>query len=195
MKKALKAASKIYIRHLILVFITIFMVIALFSVAQKHPYLFSAITTFIYAAAMYGTCWHIGHDDSRKIPGFFPDKTIPVKVAALTAVVPIILLIIRVAAPDIWYIDIPIVKGESDFFIAGCIIKGTPDMIYRIWYLPFASFVPCGNFALYIAEMFVLPVLIFTGYYVGLTRFSILEFISTKLVYENKNKQNKKAKK
>lgn len=193
MKKALKAASKIYIRHLILVFITIFMVIALFSVTQKHPYLFSGITTLIYAAAMYGTCWHIGHDDSRKIPGSFPDKTIPVKVAVLTAVVPIILLIIRVAAPDIWPIDIPLVKGECDFFIAGCIVKGTPDMIYRIWYLPFASFVPCGNFALYIAEMFVLPVLIFTGYYVGLTRFSILEFISTKLVYENKNKQNKKA--
>ena len=192
MKKALKAALKIYIRHLILVFITIFMIIGFFSITQKHPYLFSGITTLIYAAAMYGICWHVGRDDSRKIPGSFPDKTMPVKVAALTAVVPIILLIIRVSAPNILPIDIPLVKGECDFFIAGCMVKGTPDMIYRIWYIPFAAFVPCGNFALYIAELLVLPVLIFAGYFVGLTRFSILEFISTKLVFANKNNQNKK---
>lgn len=192
--KTFKAVMRIYRNQLIMIFLSVFLILPLFTLADKLPWLFSLITSLVYALTMYSSAWHVGERDSRKIPGYFPDKTMPVKMAAFTAVVPIVLLILRLAAPDLWAVNLPFMKGDIDFFVMGCRIEGTPDFIFRIWYFMFAAFVPSGNIAAYIAQMFVLPILIFAGYYVGLKKFSLAEFLYARVVF-SKNPEEAKGKK
>lgn len=192
--KIFKASVRIYLTQFTIMLISLVMVIGLFSLAQKHPYIFSSITTAMYLISMYSINWNIGRSDSRKIPGYFPDKKVPVKVAIATAVLPIIFLIIRMAAPNIWQINLPFMNGEYDFFITGCKVNGTPDLIYRLWYFPFAAFVPCGKYFAYIAELFILPIIVFVGYNVGLTRFSVFEYLYARVVFSSKSDSKKESK-
>ena len=90
----------------------------------------------------------------------------------------------------------PFMRGEYDFFVSGCKITSTPDLIYRLWYYYFAAFIPSGSIAAYTAVIFVQPIIIIAGYAVGLKRFSMLEFFSARVVFsQNPNDKNKNKKK
>lgn len=183
--KVLKAVWQIYSRHLISVLLALVLAGSFLSATQNSPKLFSLITTLIYVSFVYSTAWNIGMKDSRRIPGFYPDKSMPVKLSLYTAIVPVLLFILRVAAPDIWAINIPFFTGEVDFFIKDFRIFGTPDFLYRMWFVCFAAFVPSGNLVAYALQLLILPILIFAGYFIGVCRFSLTGYLHKKLVFKN----------
>ncbi len=184
--KLLKSTISIYINHILAVLASLFLGLAFYETAQNRPFLFSAITLAIYIITLYMAAWRIGRRDGRNIPGFAPDKMMPVRLSLLTAVVPIVLLVLRLVFPDILPLEFDFAKGKQDFLVGGCQTIGTPDMIYRAWFFHLAAFVPCGNIFAYIAELFVLPAVIFAGYYVGISKFSISEFLIHKILYTGK---------
>ncbi len=194
--KAFKFGMSIYLKNIIAIFISAFLVVPLFTVAEKLPFLYSSVTALIYFGIIYSHAWNYGRRDARNIPGFSPDMKLPVKAAAIAAVIPAALLIFRIINPDIWRIDMPFMMGEYDFFVSGCKITSTPDLIYRLWYYYFAAFIPSGSIAAYTAVIFVQPIIIIVGYAVGLRRFSMLEFFSARVVFsQNPNDKNKNKKK
>lgn len=191
--KAFKFGMSVYLKDIIAIFISAFLVVPLFSVAEKAPFIFSLLTGLIYFGIIYSHAWNYGRRDARNIPGFHPDMTLPVKASAIAAVLPLVLLVFRIINPDIWRINMPFMTGEYDFFVTGCRITSTPDLIYRIWYFYFAAFIPSGSIAAYIAVIFVQPLFIIVGYAVGLKRFSMLEFFSARIVFsQNPNGKGKK---
>ena len=103
--KAFKAGMRIYLNQLLVILITIILIVPLLSMAQNLPYLFSAITTVIYGMMMYSVAWNVGVRDARNIPGFRPDIKVPLKISLITAIVPVILLVLKLALPDIWAVD------------------------------------------------------------------------------------------
>ena len=143
--KAFKFGMSIYLKNIIAIFISAFLVVPLFTVAEKLPLLYSSVTALIYFGIIYSHAWNYGRRDARNIPGFSPDMKLPVKAAAIAAVIPAALLIFRIINPDIWKIDMPFMMGEYDFFVSGCKITSTPDLIYRLWYYYFAAFIPSGT--------------------------------------------------
>ena len=185
--KIFKLTMMTYVNHIFGILIAVFIGFPLYNVAQKFPVLFSLITTVIYILFMYSYAWNTGYRDARRIPGYEPNVKIPLMISAFTMIVPIVLLGIRIVLPDIWASNIPVIAGEADFFVLGCKASGTPDFLYRFWFLHLAGFVPNDNLILYIAELFFLPMLFFIGYYVGVKRFSISAFLREKIVFAGKN--------
>lgn len=192
--KAFKAGMRIYLNQLLVILITIILIVPLLSMAQNLPYLFSAITTVIYGMMMYSVAWNVGVRDARNIPGFRPDIKVPLKISLITAIVPVILLVLKLALPDIWAVDLPFMKGEVDFFIRDLKIEGTTDFIFRMWYLPLAAFVPTDSLFATVAQMFVLPAIIYVGYLVGLQRFSLFEYLYARVVFSDNGKNGKTGK-
>ncbi len=184
--KLLKSTISIYINHILAVLASLFLGLAFYETAQNKPLLFSAITLLIYIITLYMAAWRIGRRDGRNIPGFKPDIKMPLKVSVITAIVPMILLVFRLVLPDVLTIGYDFANGAQDFLVGGCLVVGTPDLIYRVWFFHLAAFVPCGNIFAYIAELFVLPVIIFAGYYVGVSKFSISEWLYSKIVFTDK---------
>ncbi len=166
--KAFKAGMRVYLNQFLAVIITVILIVPLLSMAQKLPWLFSGITTWIFVAMVYSTMWRVGARDARRIPGFFPTRKHRLSFRFIVTVLPVCLLILRLAAPGIWRVDLPFMKGEVDFFIGGLKIEGTTDFILRLWYLPLAAFVPTGSIFAYAAQMIVVPAVVFEGYFVGL---------------------------
>lgn len=186
--KLLKSSISIYISHIVAMLTALFLGFAFYDTAQERPFLFSSITTLIYIITMYTATWRIGRRDGRKIPGFMPDKMMPIRLSLIVTVVPLVLLIVSLVFPEIMPVDFPFARGEVDFFVDGCTVLGTPDMIYRLWFFHLAAFVPCGNIFAYIAELFLLPIIIFIGYFVGVSKFSLAEWLYSKIVFEGKTK-------
>lgn len=192
--KLFKAVSKLYLYHLLFMFVSIFLIVPLWGMVEKAPFWFSALTSLFYVIAMYSIGWNCGRLDSRKIPGFFPDKKFPFKAAAFTVIVPIGLLILRFACPDIWHVNIPFVNGEFDFFLTGSRLHGTTDLIYKVWFFPFEAFLGNSNPFTYALIILVQPVVFIAGYFVGLTRFRIMDTLVGKLVFRKKiQQQNQKS--
>lgn len=190
--KILKASLKLYVNHFISLLIFLIIIVPMYGAAAKNPKLFSAITAFIYIAIAYGVAWNTGAKDSRKIDGYYPSWGVPAAISAVTAVVPIVLLVLYIAVPDLWYADVPFLRGDVDFFIGGVRFRGTPDFIFRMWYVHFAAFIPNGNIFAYVFSVFILPIIIYAGYGVGLTRFKIFEFLYAKLVFANDPQKGRK---
>ena len=188
--KLFKNTLSIYIRHIGTALLSVIIAMALYRLAEDNPLIFSSITALIYIIVIYSTSWNMGKMDSRKIPGYYPNPKMPIYLSLFTAIVPIILLVIRMAAPNTMPLDIPVTQGTVDFWVRGCKIFGTPDFLYRLWYFPFAAFIPSGNVFVYFAMIFVSPILIFAGYYVGLTRFNIMSFLYSKIVFTGKDKDS-----
>lgn len=184
--KLLKSTISIYINHILAVLASLFLGLAFYKTAQNRPFLFSAITLVIYIITLYMAAWRIGRRDGRNIPGFMPDIKMPLMLSVVTAVVPIILLVVRLVLPDVLAIGYEFANGKQDFLVGGCRAIGTPDLMYRVWFFHLAAFVPCGNIFAYIAELFVLPIVIFAGYYVGVSKFSVSEFLMNKIMYTEK---------
>lgn len=183
--KAFKFAGSICLRHLIGIGIAIIMIMPFYAMAENQQYLFSGITAAVAIALVYSCGWRYGFRDARKIKGFEPDKTLPVKASLIYTALPLIFIAVWLAAPDFLRADIPFMRGDTEFFIKDCYINGTPDFIYRMWQLAFAGFIPSGNAAAYFAMLIIDPVCVFIGYCVGLKRFSVMEYISAKLVFSS----------
>ena len=192
--KILKASLKLYVNHFISLLIFLVMFVPMFETAEKNPKLFSGITAIIYIAIAYGVAWNTGAKDARRIDGYHPSWNVPVAISAVTVVVPLALLVLLIVAPDLWYADLPFLRGDVDFFIGGFRFSGTPDFIFRMWYVHFAAFIPNGNILAYVFALLVLPVIIFAGYGVGLTKFKIFEFLYAKLVFATDTKKGGKNK-
>ena len=186
--KIFKLSMRFLVCQLVLIVVSVSCVIPFYNMSQNNPYMFSLITGLIYFAVMYSASWRMGRADSRKIPGFFPDMKLPLWVGLTTLIIPVVLYIIRFAFPDIWKLSFPFLDGSVDFFVTGCKVYGTPDMIFRTWYFYFARFIPNSNPVAYFIVMLVLPAIIFAGYRVGLTRFSVTEYLYAKLVFKKDEK-------
>ncbi len=183
--KIFKLVAGLYVNQIFIIVISWILTYPLFNIARTMPMAFSAITSAIYLVFMYSYAWNIGYRDARKIPGYMPSRQVPIKVSLYSAILPVLLLLIRVFFPDIWASENPFLTGETDLIVLNCKTMGTPDFLYRLWYFPFAAFVPTGNLTAYILELFPLPIIVFAGYYTGLKRFSISYFLRSKIVYKN----------
>lgn len=190
--KIFKATMSLYLNQIFTIIISLFLVFPFYKVVRSKPMIFSAVTVLIYFMFMYSYSWNVGYRDGRKIPGYMPDKNVPVKLSVYTAILPVCLLLFRLIAPNALSSDILFLKGESDFFLLGCRTVGVPDFFYRLWFFPFAAFVPTGNILAYILELFILPVVIFAGYFVGLKRFSIMAFLKKKLIFAEDTKKKQR---
>lgn len=196
MKKALKFGSILYLKDLIAILITAVLAIPMYKFTESHPYIFSGGTGLVYFALVYSHSWNYGRRDARKIPGYFPDMKVPLKAAAVSSVIPLIILIFRMINPDVLSLNMPVTKGEMDLFVKGCTVVGTPDLIFRLWYFYIAAFIPSGNLLAYTLTLFVQPLIMVLGYWVGLKRFSIIEFAFAKLVFsKDPNEKGKGGKK
>lgn len=182
--KLLRAVIRVYGYHLSVVLFSIFMLIPLFNLAQKWPYLFSAISVLLYVLVLYPVGWNYGYKDSRKIPGFYPDKKFAVQAAVVMMIIPGILFLLRVFFPDMWYVNLPIINGQNDIFLTGVKSSCTTDMIFKIWFFPMCAFLTNGNFFVYFLWVIFQPVIFVLGYFLGLKRISIKSFIFGKLVYK-----------
>lgn len=192
-KKLSSAVLKQFLYHLLNIFITIFLMAPLWSLFDKVQNLYSLITGWIYFVTMYSIGWNFGNRDARKIPGFYPDKKFPFIAAALGLIIPIILLIMRFALPDIWHVSLPFINGETDFLFKGNTLHGMTDFIFRMWYFPLEAFITSGSALSCILIIFVQPAALIAGYFVGLKRFRITEALFGKMLYEkNQNRKNKK---
>lgn len=192
-KKLSSAVLKQFLYHLLNIFIAIFLMAPLWSLFDKAQIVYSTITGWIYFVTIYSIGWNFGNRDARKIPGFYPDKKFPFIAAALGLIIPVILLIIRFALPDIWHINLPFITGETEFLFKGNRIHGMTDFIFRLWYFPLEAFITSGSTLACILIIFVQPAAIIAGYFVGLKRFRLTEALFGKMIYAKK--QNSKSKK
>ena len=184
--KYVKMGLKLYLWQILLIVISIVLVMVFFPIARDNPFWVSLMTAIIYVAVMYNKVWHIGGKDSRCIQGYYPDKYAPLIISLVLAVVPVVLLVMRLALPNTVLWDMPFVKGEVDFFIKDCVMSGFFDFLYRLWYFPFAAFIPNGNILVYVLMLFVVPVIVFVAYFIGVKRFSVADFIYQNIIYRGK---------
>lgn len=192
--KLFKAVAKLYLYHLMMVFIAVFLIVPLWALLEHLPLCFTLVTGFLYCACMYSTGWNFGKQDSRKIPGYYPNRLFPVKAGLLGMILPVALLIFRFAAPGAWPMSWPVTGGEMDFLFPGNLVHGTPDLLYKLWYFPLEAFVGNSNPFTYALMILVQPVVFTVGYQVGLTRFRMLDTLLGRLVYKKKiEQQNQKS--
>lgn len=192
--KLTKFAFKIYISHITVMLVSILLIGVFPSMAMNNPFLFSGITGLIYIISMYSGGWNVGKRDSRKIEGFMPDKKLPVKAAVIGLIVPVILLIMCYALPDIWKINIPLFTDGVDMVMENNKVSGTTDFIYKIWFFPLEAFMGNKNIFGYLFVMLIQPVCTIAGYNVGLTRYEIFANIIGKVIFKKKiQQQNQKS--
>lgn len=186
--KLVKAMRNFYLSHVITSLISIFLMGTLWSLASRSGMGFSAITALIYVIVIYSVGWNCGDRDGRRIPGFYPDPKFPFLLAGLGAIVPVLLLAVRFLFPGLWSVNLPFITGETEFLLAGNHLQGTMDFIYKLWYFPFLAFMGNGDFWRYLLPIVLQSVLIIIAYFVGTTRFRIMDFITRKLVFTKKKK-------
>ena len=192
--KLTKFTLKLYVSHITVMLVSILFIGIFPSMAMNSPYLFSSITGLIYIITMYSAGWNFGKRDSRKIEGFMPDKKLPVKAAAFGLVVPIILLVMCYALPDIWKINIPLFTDGVDFILENNKVSGTTDFIYKLWSFPLEAFLGNKNIFRYVLVMLVQPVAAIAGYNVGLTKYEIFASLIGKVIFKKKiEQQNQKS--
>ncbi len=187
--KLLKGVKSFYVSHIVILVISIFLLVTFWGIASRSGIAFSTVTVIFYMMAAYSVGWNCGDRDGRKIPGFYPSKSFPFILAGLTSIIPLLLYAVRFLFPNLWYVDIPFINGEYQFFFSGNYLHGTMDLVYKIWYFPFISFMGNGNPILYLIPVLVQSLLIVIGYFVGTTRFRIMAYLYPKIVY---NKQKEK---
>lgn len=184
--KLFKAFGKVTVHHLLLIIVSIFLVAPFGIFATKFPVIFSLITGIIYICTMYSLGWIFGYRDSRNLPGYTPDKSFPIKVSLLCAIIPIILIILMIFCPDILKVSFPVANGDMDFFITGNRFHGICDMLCKIWFFPFGAFLRNNNAIAFIIILILQPVCLYTGYVVGLTRFSIRDKLTSFIIFDKK---------
>ena len=191
--KLFKVVLKQYLFHLLNIFISVLLMAPLWVLFDRVQNAYSAVTAIIYCMTMYSIGWNCGNLDGRKIPGYFPNFKFPFIAAGLGIIIPIILLILRFALPNIWQVDLPFITGETDFLFKGNNLHGMTDFIFRMWYFPFEAFLVSGSAVVCTAIIFVQPVMLTAGYFVGIKRFRMTEALFTKLVYEKRTQKEQQA--
>ncbi len=184
--KTTKAVLKLYLYHIFILVIIFVAMGPLWFLMDNMPVLYSLITTVVYSCTVYSVAWNYGKKDGRKIPGSYPEPIFPVKVSAWASVLPIILFIVRFSFPYIISNNLPLINGKYDFFLTGNRLDGFVDFIFKLWYFPFGLFLGNGWFITYLLAVLWLPIMFISGYFVGLTKFRLLDFLSEKFVYTSK---------
>lgn len=192
--KSFKFALSIYLRNIIIIIVSLILSVPFFAAADKHPFVFSLITSVICIAVIYSVAWKRGKLDSRNIHGFHPDIKVAASAATISAVIPFVLFVFRLINPDVLKLDLPFINGEYDFLITGFRVNGTPDFIFRLWYFCYGVFIPSGNLVVYGFVMLIQPLVIIIGYIVGLKRFDLSEFLYAKIVFSKGDSSERKEK-
>lgn len=135
------------------------------------------VSLLIYASAIYLSGWNEGFRDSKKITGSMPDIPRAIKVALMATVLPVILLVLRVAA---YHIS----GGAMTPFLQAT------DVIYRLYYFYFIQFMSSGSLVSYIIPIIIQPIIYVVGYMLGLKRIEMLGGFMTKFVYKPKDDTN-----
>ena len=187
--KVAKAVWKLYLYHFIILIAFFILMGPLWFAMDRFPWLYSLFMTIVYGCTMYSVGWNYGRLDGRKIPGSFPDPSFPVKTAVLASILPVCLFLLRILFPDIWHLEIPFVNGEFDFLLTGNRLEGTTDFIFKVWYFPFGLFLGNGRISTYLLAVLVQPALVISGYFVGLTKFKLLDVVLMKLMYDSKKEK------
>lgn len=190
MVKLYKVVLKQFLFHLLNIFIAIFLIVPLWTLFNHSQIGYSILTALIYCITMYSIGWNCGNLDARKIPGYYPEPKFPLIAAGLGLIIPIILLIMKYAFPDIWHTNLPFMIGETEFLFSGNRVSGTTDFIFKLWYFPFEAFISGRGVAAAVAIMLVQPIMLIAGYFVGTTRFRMIEAALGKLVYEKRRQKN-----
>ena len=153
---------------------------------------YSVITAAIYLIMMYSVAWRIGYADSRKIPGYFPDRRLPRLISGFVSIIPAALLIFRLVwskpVPDSWFLS-NVINGDHSFLLSNNYISGLADFIYKLWYIPFAAFLTGNSILVFLLLLLVLPAVICIGYETGIRRFQILDKVYGLLLFQNKDKK------
>lgn len=186
--KVLKAVLKLYLYHIIIMVVIFVSMGPLWFFLDRFPVLYSALTSVAYGCTVYSVGWNYGKMDGRKIPGSYPEPKFPIKVSIFASILPLILLLFRFLAPDLITTDVPLLQGEFDFLLTGSRLNGVVDLIFKSWYFVFGVFLGNGRFVTYLLAVLILPILFTSGYFVGLTRFKLLDVIAEKLVFKSVKK-------
>ena len=187
--KLLKGIRNFYGSHILILFISVFLVATLWVIASRSGIAFSVLTGLIYIASIYSVGWNCGDRDGRKIPGYYPSKAFPFLLAGFSAVIPLSLYALCFLCPNLWFVDVPFIRGELQFLFPGNYLQGTTDLIYKMWYFPLISFMGNAEPLLYAIPMILQSFLIVIGYFVGTTRFRMMDFFMQKFVFRKKKEQ------
>ena len=171
---------------LIVIFVTIG---PLWFFMDRIPALYSAITSIAYGCMVYSVAWNYGKKDGRRIPGSYPEPVFPIKVSVYASILPILLLVFRFLMPDFIPVSLPLLQGQYDFLLTGNRLYGAFDLIFKSWYFVFGIFLGNGRFITYFLAVLILPILFISGYFVGLTRFKLLDIVAEKLIFSSKNEK------
>ncbi len=184
-----KAVFKLYLYHVFMLFLLLVVMGPLWFFIDSFPVLYSCIMSFVYGCTIYSVGWNYGKKDGRKIPGSYPDLPFPFKVSIFASIIPIFLLILRFFYPNIWQLNVPLINGEYDFILTGNRLQGTVDLLFKTWYFPFGIFLGNGKLITYPLAVLVLPILFTSGYFVGLTKYKLLDVIAEKLIFSSKKEK------
>lgn len=187
--KVLKAVMKLYLYHVIILVVLFVVLGPLWFFIDRFPFLYSAMMTVAYGCTIYSVGWNYGKKDGRKIPGSYPNPVFPVKVSIYASILPVVLLAIRFLAPNLIASELPLLQGKYDFLLTGSRLYGMMDLIFKFWYFPFGLFLGNNCFITYLLAVLTLPILFTSGYFVGLTRFKLLDVITEKLVYSGRKEK------
>ncbi len=187
--KVLKAVLKLYLYQFIMLVCLFVAMGPLWFFMDRFPIFYSFVMTIAYGCMIYAVGWNYGKKDGRKIPGSYPEPSFSVKVSVFASILPVCLFLIRFLAPDILPSGIPLLNGEYDFLLTGNRLHGTMDLIFKSWYFPFGIFLGNGRFWTYLLAVLALPVLFISGYFVGLTRFKLLDVLLKKLMFSSNSKK------
>ncbi len=189
LNKVLKTSFKLYLYHIFCVILAVLLLFPLFNFSQEKPYLFSIITTLIYIPTLYSIIWQVGRADSRKIPGFYPDKRVPLAVTGVTLIIPALLILLSLAlkikvADGAYFADV--INGSSPFIFADNYINGVFDFLIKIWYIPFEAFLKNDSVLSFLLVLIIKPLIIFIGYELGVKRIQPdIKFLNN-LIYKDK---------
>ncbi len=189
--KLFKLVKSLYLSHIGGSLAAIFLLVPLWSVISRSGLLYTILTALIHIALIYSSAWRAGDKDGRKIPGYYPDVKLAIKAALWGTVLPLLLLAVRYLAPDLWFVDFPMISGEREFLSTGIYFEGTPDLIYKLWYFPYLVFLGNGNILRYLLPILLQSGVVIAGYYVGTKRFRAFDYVMQKMMFAPKKKEQK----
>ena len=144
----------------------------------KNDLVLMIILLLVYISGIYFNGWNDGFKDSRKIGDFFPDFPGALRVAALAAALPFILLVVRIVA---YHTS----GGEQTLFLT------LSDVVYRVYNFYFTSMMSNGNVFVYFVPVLIPSVVYLLGYTLGIRRFDFAEKYLPKIIYQQKKDKGK----
>lgn len=176
MKRDFKRCFVLLRSHAIAVVVSLLVSIPAIALIRSDIVL-TAIMMVLYLSAMYYSGWNEGFRDAKNMGESVPDIPRAIKVVLMSVVLPVLLLICRVAAYHMCVNN----GQEMSVFLR------ITDMVYRIYHFYFTGMMTKGTLISYVIPILI-PIVIYPiGYAVGLKRFDFGEKYLSKLIYKKKN--------